>query len=387
MTCLVPRLTAQLSSSTIYVRIGDAEFQIPRDLFSSPGDSPNYFSLGFSTFFTSPSETFPGLKQRTLLRPPAISPPRVPNRSANTFAHLLHVLKGYPIRIKSEEHRAELLRDARYFHLKGLEQRLIPHKISYNVARQKPEILIRLEDLRQSGVSVVADSTPTQSSASGAASPSSCTSRISSTAPGWVHYQRPYVDSEAYSLILDINEECIVFLDPTTIGHPARLGRATFFRQTLARITSLFSVVANKMNLPVMQPLGLMMLERGTGVASLPVSPGNTGISDERVRVRVGRDASVTVDGRAWELGVGYTGGEANEMDREDGRPSGQQATEGTTGEEWAVKKSQWRLRIQFAQMGPISGAKSRMEVIMGAVKMEAFSSERGRNESRGFLT
>ena len=145
----LPRLTAQLFASTIYIRIGDAEFQIPRDLFNNPGDSPNYFSLGFAVFFTTPTDVFPGLTQRTLLRPPSILPPSVPNRSAKTFADLLHFLKGYPVEVRGDEHRTELLRDARYFHLKGLEQRLIPHHISYNLARKTTEILVRLEDLRQ----------------------------------------------------------------------------------------------------------------------------------------------------------------------------------------------------------------------------------------------
>ncbi|TKA55084.1 hypothetical protein B0A55_12465, partial [Friedmanniomyces simplex] len=153
----LPRLTAQLFAAPIYIRIGDAEFQIPRDLFSCPGDSPNYFSLGFAIFFTTPAEVFPGLNQRTLLRPPSILPPSVPNRSARTFADLLHILKGYPVEVRSENHRTELLRDARYFHLKGLEQRLIPHTISYNLARKQSEILVRLEDIRQSGVSFVSD--------------------------------------------------------------------------------------------------------------------------------------------------------------------------------------------------------------------------------------
>ena len=384
----VPRLTAQLFSSTIYIRIGDSEFQIPRDLFSNPGDSPNYFSLGFAIFFTTPTEVFPGLSQRTLLRPPSILPPSVPNRSAKTFADLLHILKGYPVEIRSEEHRQELLRDTRYFHLKGLEQRLIPHEISYNLARSWSEILIRLEDIRQSGISFVADGTPAPLPAT---SPESSTSSTP-TGPGWVYYQRPYVDSEAYTLIVEINghEATFISIDPGSSSSPARVGRATFHKQTLARITSLFSVIANKMNLPVTQPLGLMMMERGAGVASLPVSPGNTGVSEERVKVRIGTDADVTVDGEKWIVG------EDKEDDDEDSEmdidPSETSRTnkkrkrsddEVDEGEDWIVKKAQWRLRVQpvTAQAG-----RSGMEVILGAVKIEAYSNERARNSLRGFL-
>jgi hypothetical protein len=386
----VPRLTAQLFSSTIYIRIGESEFQIPRDLFSNPGDSPNYFSLGFSIFFTTPTEVFPGLSQRTLLRPPSILPPSVPNRSAQTFADLLHILKGYPVKIRDEEHRQELLRDARYFHLKGLEQRLIPHEISYNLARQRTEILLRLEDIRQSGVSFVSDASGQSSTAT---SPDASETSSTPSGPGWVHYQRPYVDSESYCLIVEIagDESTFLSIAPGSPTSPARLGRATFHKQTLARVTSLFSVIANKMNLPITQPLGLMMIERGAGVASLPVSPGNTGVSEERVKVRIGIDADVTLDGLKWIVGE-----DENEDDDESGMdidPSESSRTvkkrkrseSEDNGEEWVVKKAQWRLRVQPLS-GGVQAGKTGMEVILGAVKIEAYSSERSRNAERGFL-
>lgn len=376
-------MTAQLFASTIYIRIGDEEFQIPRDLFSNPGDSPNYFSLGFSIFFTTPSEVFPGLSQRTLLRPPSILPPSVPNRSARTFADLLHVLKGYPVEVRNEEHRTELLKDARYFHLKGLEQRLIPHQISYNLARKTSEILIRIEDIRQSGVTFVAD---WAGQASSTASPESSSSSSTPSGPGWIAYQRPYVDSEAYNLIVEVNGDETTFLSIApgySLSRP-RVGRATFFRQTLARITSLFSVIANKMNLPVTQPLGL---------ASLPISPGNSGVSEERVKVRIGADADVTLDGDKWLVGEDEDDEDENsEMDIDVsessrvGKKRKRTEEEEDEGEEWVVKKAQWRLRVQ-----PISGGaqpdRTGMEVILSAVKIEAYSNERARNAMRGFLS
>ena len=284
-----------------------------------------------------------------------------------------------------------MLRDARYFHLKGLEQRLIPHKISYNLARRKAEIVLRLEDIRQSGVSFVADGSI---QASEITSPEDSTTFNTPTGPGWVYYQRPYVDSEAYSLIVEINGDESTFLSigPGSSSSPARVGRATFYRQTLARVTSLFSVIANKMNLPITQPLGLMMMERGAGVASLPVSPGNTGVSEERVKVRIGPDAEVTVDGEKWLVG---------EEDEEDDAESGmdidpsetfragqkrkRSGVEEDEGEDWVVKKAQWRLRVQPISGGAQAG-RSGMEVILGAIKIEAYSNERARNAARRFL-
>ncbi|KAF7194081.1 hypothetical protein HII31_04602 [Pseudocercospora fuligena] len=391
----LPRLTAQLFSSTIYIRIGDSEFQIPRDLFSNPGDSPNYFSLGFSIFFTSPTEVFPGLSQRTLIRPPSILPRSVPNRSAKTFADLLHILKGYPVEVRSEQHRQELLRDARYYHLKGLEQRIIPHNITFNLGRQKSEILIRLEDIRTSGVSFVADRD--SESASAAASPTSSTASSILNGPGWIHYQRPYVDSEAFSLIVEIggDENTILTVEPRSPSSLARMARATFHRQTLSRITRLFSVIADKMNLPITQPLGLMMLERGAGVASLPVSPRNTGMSEEKVKVRIGRDADVVVDGNIWTVGGDAEEVEDSPMEVDTGQGAAatrkskrrrQADEESQEVEEWILSKAQWRLRVQPLTGGAQSG-KSGMEVILAAVKIEAYSTERSRNAERAFLT
>nr|OQO29459.1 hypothetical protein B0A51_02766 [Rachicladosporium sp. CCFEE 5018] len=378
----LPRLSAQLFASTIYVRVGEAEFQIPKDLFNSPGNTPNYFSLGFSSFFTTPTSVFPGLTQRTLLRPPSLLPPSVMGRSARTFADLLQVLKGYPLQIRCKEHREELLRDARYFHLKGLEQKLIPCDISHNLARGKSEILIRLEDVRQSGISFVSDAAATSSeplNASPASTASSTPATISGA--GWIYYQRPYIDAEAHALIVEISgdESTELAVAAPTHNAPVRYARAVFSGLTLARITSLFGVVANKMNLPITQPLGLMLMDTGKGISSLGVSPRNTGISDERVKVRLGTDVDVMLDGKEWRV---KEEAEDVDMDAEDEADLKRQSASGEEeeAEEWIVKKAQWRLRVQ-----PIPGG-SGMEVILGAVKIEAYSSERARNAARGFL-
>uniref|UniRef100_A0A0B7K4Y0 Potassium channel tetramerisation-type BTB domain-containing protein n=1 Tax=Bionectria ochroleuca TaxID=29856 RepID=A0A0B7K4Y0_BIOOC len=150
----LPRLISQLYDESIFISIGHREFQIPRDIFTDPGNTPNYFSLGFAAFFSRPDDLFPGLDREGLIRPPSILPPSVPNRSADTFAELLRLLRGYPVSIRDENHRAELLRDARYFHFRGLEQRLIPCSLSFNQARAKDEITLRLENVQKSGARV-----------------------------------------------------------------------------------------------------------------------------------------------------------------------------------------------------------------------------------------
>jgi hypothetical protein len=258
----VPRLTKQLFSTDIFVNIGGKPFQIQRDLFSAPGDSPNYFSLGFAHFFSTPSEAFPGLDRDALLRPPSIKPPSVPSRNGEVFGELIQLLQGYNVEIRSEAHRSRLLRDARYFHLKGLEQKLIPCEISYNLKRQESEILIRLEDIRQSGISFspdreVGDSdsgsisgaqsagvSPDPLSISKVASPAPSTASSSAISrPGYVSYARPYTDDHANSNILVVeiasSESTKLYLPkapPTWPPLKAEL-RATFHNSTLAHLS------------------------------------------------------------------------------------------------------------------------------------------------------
>lgn len=235
----VPRLQSQLVESEIFVEVGNQHFRIPRDIFSAPGDTPNYFTLGFTVFFSSPSDVFPGLNPRGLLRPPAIHPPRIPNRSPQIFSDILHLLRGYPLTIRNEDHRSQLLKDARYYNLRGLEQKLIPYAITHNVDRQRSEILIRLQDIKPSQVSAATDDQ------------SSTDSPEESHTGGWVIYARPFVDETKHELILEI-------ADPTSLDLSAM--RLTLFGSTRSRITNLFQTVANKLNLPTTAPLGLMMM-------------------------------------------------------------------------------------------------------------------------------
>jgi hypothetical protein len=396
----VPRLTKQLFKTDIFIRIGGTPFQIPRDLFSAPGDSPNYFSLGFAQFFSTPSEAFPGLDRNALLRPPSISPPSAPNRDGGTFAELIRILQGYAPEIRNDAHRSQLLRDARYFHLKGLEQRLIPCEISYNLKRQQSEILLRLEDIRQSGVSFSADkpSNDSDSSSTLGASPSaaspapSLTSITASSArAGYVSYARPYTDDHAQTniLVLEISnaESTTLYLPPSAPSSQSSVLnlRATFHNATLARITSLFSVVASKMGLPATQPLGLMYLQTGSGVAAQPVSPANSGMSERRVRVRLETDCAFEIDGAAASMGIDANSGRIGVRRERDKTWLWGGDCEPTTEHEeieWIVKRAHWRLRVEPVEYE----GERRMQIVLCGVKLEAFTVERRRNVERGFL-
>ncbi|KAF1914522.1 hypothetical protein BDU57DRAFT_453129 [Ampelomyces quisqualis] len=390
----LPRLTKQLFSTDIFIRIGGTPFQIPRDLFSAPGDSPNYFSLGFAQFFSTSSDVFPGLDRSALLRPPSISPPSAPSRNGETFAELIRILQGYTPEIRNEAHRSQLLRDARYFHLKGLEQKLIPCEISYNLKRAQSEILLRLEDIRQSGISFSPDKSPsdpdsssTHGASSTAESPTPSLTNLSSSSarPGTVTYARPYTDdsSATHMLILEISghESTTLHLLPSQTNSSSThltLG-ATFHNAALARLTALCGVIAAAMRLPPTQPLHLMHPHTDSGVAAQPLGPADSCASEQRVRVRVDADCALSVDGEAAYLcasGRLRREGDGKEVGSEDGNGGRRRETE------WIVRRAQWRVRVEPV----VDAAEKRMLVVLCGVKIEALTAERRRNVERGFL-
>ena len=268
----LPRLTSQLFESDIFTTVGGQPFQIPRDTFSGAGNSSNFFTLGFAGFMSMPGDAFPGLESRGLMRPPPIPPQSVPSRSPAILTDLIHLSRGYPISIRDPQHRAALLSDCKYYGFKGLMHKLFACNISYNAARQSTEIVMRLEDLHKSGVSFYNDPSPADSSPLG----------------GWVYYSRPFVDETSYEAIVEIGAQ-----EETRID--LRAMRAEFFGDTKARIASLFQTVADKMNLPSSLPLGLMM--NLGGASGAPASPANTPLSEDRVKIHLGGDAHITLDG------------------------------------------------------------------------------------------
>ena len=401
---------SQLYEESVFTSVGHREFQIPRELFAEPGNTPNFFSLGFAIFFSSPEDLFPGLDKEGLLRPPSIMPPSVPLRSAETFAEILHLLRGYPVAIRDETHRAELLRDARYFNFKGLEQRLIPHSISYNQARNRDEIVIRLRDILKSGITIAMEPT------------------VLDPLAGWVTYARPFVDDKPYELILEIGEESTRL----QFGPGGMNIRADFLGNARARIAKMFEVIATKLNLPpTTQPLGLLMSKGGA--SSQPATPGNTPLTEDLIRVIMDPEASIFLDGRPWipdddmlapglAAGIGGTlgrstsaglggnmsapssAGGGNFGASQDDSPMSSHApiplplppsrkrrrvdshgggggVIGPAGEEWVIRNGMWRLRIQGAKNG-----KAAVECVLVPVKLDALSSEQVRNSQRGFL-
>ncbi|KAF3223565.1 hypothetical protein TWF679_000012 [Orbilia oligospora] len=344
----LPKLISRLFESEIFMAIGSRSFQIPRDLFSAPGDSPNYFTLGFAVFFSSPDEVFPGLKREGLLRPPSITPPEVPNRSGDVFSELLHLLRGYPVEIRNDTHRAALLRDCRYYHLRGLEQKLIAHTISYNSTREREEITIRIEDIKPSGLNFALDS--------------------SDKMLGFVTYARPFNDDIGRELVLEIGNEHVIVSSMTM--------SATFREDTKKRVAAIAKLIFGKIS----------SASTAATRRAIPALLGQpyTPAADLAMRVIVDEDTDVLLDGRAWgcplpenthlEFENPMQGPLARPLKRR--RMSLEAAG---TADIWTVKKGLWKMQI-------LEFPDNKVELMLKAIKLDAISGETGRNMTRSFL-
>lgn len=274
---------------------------------------------------------------------------------------------GYEVEIRGREHRECLLRDARYFHFKGVEQRLIPCRVGRNLRGgcgegEKGgvvEIELRLEDLRQSGVSFVKNE-ERERQREDVMDDDGDTWDSAATLTGTVYYSRPYVDEMAYLLILEISGEEnaeLHFVRQGKTGFGA--ARVKFWRQTLARMVSLVGLVVGKIDLPL-------------DVEVLGVGEGND------LGVVVDEEADVVVDRRKFDSGKWQC--ESENGDEDVGRLEIDREIDSSG---WVLKRSQWRMKMRT-----VSGRKGKVgvEVYLEAVKIEAYSCERARNEDRGFL-
>lgn len=251
--------------------IGHRSFRINRNVFSQPGDSPNFFTLGFGAFFGSDMSQPPS---KQFIRPPPMAPPTVPNRSGELFGDLLAVLQGSPVKVKSEEHRLLLLKECRYYRLRNLEQRFIKHEMSVNRARGTKEITVNIEDVK------IGELTFEQ-------------------VRGGVHtvfYKRPFVDTISRELVLQIELEEQVALtknaegtwDATLYDSAAAYFSkiAKYLEERLGKKFSINKVVRiNERRLPIMFDSETVLMVDGQLDAVLHGQHEDLDVSRKRARV------------------------------------------------------------------------------------------------------
>lgn len=226
----------------------------------------------------------------------------------------------------------------------------MPHSITYNQVRRRDEIVLRLENIQKSGISVLLDSVD--------------------PVTGWVQYARPYVDEKPAELVLEIGGEL------TNIHFVGSTLKAEFFKDAKARITKLFELVSSKLNIPsAAHPLNLFMAPSSTTPQS--TTPGSP-LNEDYVRVSITSDSAITLDGKEYIEDTTPT----TESSTESNPRKRRRGDDGVgDDEQWVVRTGQWRLRIQASP-----GIKSGVECVLVAVKLDAVSSQLGRNKTRGFL-
>ncbi|CAG8590524.1 12047_t:CDS:2 [Ambispora leptoticha] len=149
------KLTAQLQSKCV-VNVGGKVFRVEQDVLKR--DSPNFFTtIGFGFRWEPPSDSPP------MLKPPSIPPPML-DRDPDLFSDIIRYLQGYEIRIRDEVHRQNLLKDGRFYHLRGLTEKLLESRAIVNGFAKdqngKDEILFLLKDIRTSCVILPEGSDP-----------------------------------------------------------------------------------------------------------------------------------------------------------------------------------------------------------------------------------
>lgn len=260
------------------------------------------------------------------------------------------MLRGYPLHIRDDSHRAALLRDCRYYRFTGVEQLLIPFDISYNVMRQESEIVVRIEDIKTSGLSL----------------------NTSSIHDGFVRYARPFADKTPHYLIAQISGGSITL-------------------DVINMVAILHSPIKQQLK-SVMQALE-KGLERTVSAAGMSQRPSARLMFNENgLRVMIDEDSDVVLDGKSYDaktlegLGAASFGGFPS-----DGTSLGTKRRREETEDKpatWTICNSQWRIRLQ-ASSPPISdppAMESNVEPILVAVKIDAVSQERRYNQRRNFL-
>lgn len=346
----LPRLIQSLYKSEIFVKVGDQEFKISRDLFDGPGNSPNYFTLGFSAFFSTPDNVFPGLEQGSLLRPPSIKPPHLPTRSASIFRDLIHMLEGYHVHVRTPEHRRALLRDARYYHFKGLEQNLIAYQKVYNATRKQEEMIIRLEDIKTSGISLKVNRSE---GAEGERESSEMFTSFESD----IAYARPYLDSTPLNLVFELHDADMTLKSAADEdGITIRLGP-----KTQTQVLAVYNTIKTK-------------ITEATGVDSLELPQAWPPADIER-------DAHVRLNGNTLDWSRAARDG--NDLTRlwAASLPADTPEMQAQQEQLWTVTRSQWRLVVRFVRQPTPA-----VDIRWRAVQVDAVNSEACWNAQRGFL-
>ncbi|GMG22131.1 unnamed protein product [Ambrosiozyma monospora] len=168
----------------IFANIGGKCFRISKELLTSDGNYPNYFSFTFNCIMKEHHQV---KELQGLIRPPNVTP-YTSARSSALFQDLLDKLQGKSVVIRNDEHRKNLIEECRYYKFKALEQEFVKCRISVNPFSKDEEIVMNYRDIVNSKVSSINGSSFTR-------------------------YSRPYVDNtKSRVLVLQVESSEVSLL-------------------------------------------------------------------------------------------------------------------------------------------------------------------------------
>lgn len=328
----------QLSEGDVYIRISHVEFRVPRKLFDTPGNERNYFTASYASIFMEPVSAFPGLQAAQhdqLSRPPAISPPQINDRSAQLFADVLELLRGRDVENvlagKGESYRDDLRTECQYYRFMHLDQRLVKCHMSWNALDNWNEIVIPYSHVKVQRTSMSCDG----------------------PAPGYICYQRPYLDVEPAVLVLEL-QHITLSLEPAATGR------------------------SGKSKLRCRAPLTRFLQKLLEGIA------GNTMTWDPDVEIHqtdkhfdchVDKDTDICLNGKL----SSYEDGEEQDVERsedimtENGKRRKTMRISDTKSI-WHVERGLFRMRMVLDNL------------IFDAVRLDAYTSRHGRNARQAYI-
>lgn len=171
-----------------------------------------------------------------------------------------------------------------------------------------------------------------------------------------VTYARPFVDETPHDLILEIGDESTI-LDTRTM-------RAVFLNLAKARMSSLAQVIAKNLGLEGKSPL------YRTG------EPAHPSTGRESFSVRFELETELVLNGQTVDY-LDFPGRTAESPEQPPAKRK--RVEEDLESGFLVVRNGQWRLVVDS---GPAASA----ELVLIAVKLDAYTEERMRNRSRLFL-
>ncbi|KAL1918146.1 uncharacterized protein VTP21DRAFT_3412 [Calcarisporiella thermophila] len=131
-----------------FINVGGKVFRISKNIVKN--DGPNYFGMLIAR---NEEKDIPEVIHR-------IRQPHYIDRDPALFEDVVLHLRGYDVPIRDESHRLNLLKDARYYALRGLREKLMSNQLASTLSIPHAGLLMKLEDIRI--VSIVKDSAPSK---------------------------------------------------------------------------------------------------------------------------------------------------------------------------------------------------------------------------------